>query len=135
MKKVINILFAVLLVFIVLFTAGLLVFKKAGTIASNKTGDFIPVTHTLDDGLYSGQFRAIMGLVKAGVEFEIRDSVLNKCEFVRLTSTPGYGVKEKIITSINSSGDLDFEAITGATHTSSFAKAAIKDAVEKSGKQ
>ena len=135
MRKAVNILFVVLLVLILLSAVGLLIFKKADSIATAKTGEFIPVTHTLDNGHYSGQFRTIMGLIKAKVEFEIKDSVLQKCEFVKLTSTPGYGVKEKIISSINSSGDLNFEAITGATQTSSFAKAAIKDAIEKGGKQ
>ncbi len=123
--------FVILLIIIISYAAGLFIFKKTGTVAAEQTKYFIPLTNELEDGLYSGRFRTFMGLVGASTEFEIRDSLLADFRLLKLTSTPGYGIEEKITSAVNSSGDLNFEATTGATHSASYAKAAIKNAIEK----
>ena len=134
MRKTVNIIFIILIVIVIGFLTGLMFFNKAGNTANKFTGDFIPVTEEFENGYYKGSFETFAGILKTEVEFEIKNSTLVRCEFPKLTATPGYGAAKKILSNINTSGELNFEAVSGATHSCSFARAAIKDAVEK-GKQ
>jgi LPXTG-motif cell wall-anchored protein len=135
MRETVNIIFTILMIIILLSAAGLLFFRKTSSIAIKKTGNFIPVTRELENGSYSGQFRTFMSLVRADIEFGIKDGVLTEFVLIKVTAFPCYGVDEKIASVINSSGDLNFEAITGATQSCSFVKAAIKDAIKKEQKK
>lgn len=135
MRETVNTIFVIFMMLLLFSAAGLLFFRKTSSIAVKKTGDFIPVTGELENGPYSGQFRTFMGLVRADIKFGIKDSVLTEFEIIKVTSFPGYGIDKKIVYVINSSGDLNFEAITGATQSCSFAKAAIKDAIKKEQKK
>lgn len=134
MRKAVNIFFIILIIIVIGFLAGFMIFHKAGNKADKYVGDYIPVTEALEDGYYKGNYETFAGFLKTEVEFEIKDSTLLRCEFPKLISTPGYGVEKKILESINTSGDLNFEAVSGATHSCSFARAAIKNAIE-TGKQ
>mgnify|MGYP002749948937 CR=1 FL=1 len=134
MRKAINIILLILIIIVIVVGAGLIIFNKAGKAAEKDIGDFTPVTKELEDGCYKGDYSIFLGLAKTEVELEIRDSTLIKCELLKLVTTPGYGIAEKILSNINTSGNLDFEAVSGATYSCSFVRAAIKEAVEK-GKQ
>ena len=134
MRKAVNTILMIMIIIVIVVGAGFIIFHKAGKAAEKNIGDFTPVTKELEEGCYKGNFKTFMGIVKTEVEFKIRDSTLIKCELLKLATTPGYGVTEKILSNINISGDLNFEAVSGATHSCSFVRAAVKDAIEK-GKQ
>ncbi len=134
MRKAVNIILLILIIIVIIAGAGFIIFHSAGKSAEKHTADFKPVTEELEDGYYKGDFKTFMGIVKTEVEFGIKDSTLIKFELLKLATTPGYGVEEKILSSINTTGDLNFDAVSGATHSCSFVRAAVKDAIEK-GKQ
>ncbi len=115
----------ILLIILFLF----LIFYLSGKKAEKFNGDFQPDISQLKDGKYHGAF-SYFGDEKAEIRFEIIRGKLVACEFLELTSTPGYGAAYTVKTQIDSKKNLTFDAATGATITSNFAKAAIKDAIE-----
>jgi len=115
-----------LLIILVIF----LLFYLAGRKAENFVDGFQPDISRLEDGRYQGNF-AFFGNTKAEISFEIMQGKLVEYEITKLTGTPGYGADYAVKTQINARKDLNFDAATGATITSNFAKAAIRDAIEK----
>ena len=105
-------------------------FYLAGKKAENYVGDFQPDISQLKDGKYHGTF-SFIGDVKAEIQFEITKGKLMEYDFIELTGTPGYGADYAVKTQIDAKKNLTFNAATGATITSNFAKAAIRDAIKK----
>lgn len=106
-----------------------IIFYLAGKKAENEVSQFKPELTKLKDGKYHGSF-SFLGDVKAEMEFEIMQGELVEYKFFKLTSTPGYGADYAVKTQIDSRKNLNFDAATGATITSNFAKAAIRNAIE-----
>jgi uncharacterized protein with FMN-binding domain len=117
---------AILIVILVAF----LIFYLAGVKAENFVGDFQPDISQLQDGRYHGTF-SYLGNTKAEIEFEIREGKLVDPQIILLSSTPGYGADYGIKTQINSKKTLNFNAVSGATITSNFARAAIRNAINE----
>jgi uncharacterized protein with FMN-binding domain len=117
-------------VIVVALVAGYIGFEVMGRQAENAVGDFKPDTAALYDGVYSGEYIAFDAFTAAEVEFDIENGRLSAIEFSRLLQTPGHDASEEVRGRISESGDLRFDTVTGATRTSGFAKAAIKDAIE-----
>ncbi len=115
-----------LMVILVVF----LVFYLAGKKAENEVNHFEPDITKLKDGKYHGSY-SFLGSVKAELEFEIMQGKLVEYHFIKLTGTPGYGADYTVKTQIDARKNLNFDAATGATITTNFAKAAIRDAIEK----
>lgn len=107
-----------------------LIFYLAGRKAENEANHFQPDITKLKDGTYHGSF-SFLGDVKAELEFEIIQGKLVEYHFLKLTGTPGYGADYAVKTQLDARKNLNFDAATGATITSNFAKAAIRDAIEK----
>ena len=124
-KLILGITGILLLIIIISF----LIFYLSGRNAKIFLGDFQPQISQLKDGIYHGTF-SYLGDAKAEIRFEIMEGKLVAYEFIELTSTPGYGADYTVKTQIDSKKNLTFDAASGATITSNFAKAAIKDAIE-----
>ncbi len=121
-------------IFILIFLLGALGnFYLAGYQAKKAVKGFHPDMTRISDGHYHGTF-SFLGNVKAEIRFEVvRGKVVNY-RFEKLTGTPGYGADYAVGVQIDRAKSLDFEAASGATVTSNFAKAAIRDALEKKSK-
>lgn len=118
-------------VVVLVLGAGYLTFEVMGRQAENAVGPFKPEMSDLENGVYYGEYKAFDAFTVAEVEFEIENGRLSKIEFDNLFITPGHSAGEEVRERITENGDLRFDTVTGATRTSSFAKAAIKDAIEK----
>jgi len=103
---------------------------KAGLQADEYLDDFVPDTKSLNDGTYKGYY-LVFGLIKgAEIEFEIKDRRVSFVTFHHILHTPDSDAPEKILSDIEKNQDLDFDAISGASRTTSFAKSALKKAIE-----
>ena len=103
--------------------------KKANEQAREYAENFKPKTSTLPDGTYQGKYKAFGLFTMSDVEFTVLNGVVETIEFKRMFHSPGSAYKENIETQIKQSRKLEVNAISGATRTSNFAKAAIIDAV------
>ena len=104
--------------------------KKANGDAREYVEQFKPVTSNLPNGIYQGKFKAFNILTMSKVEFVIENSIVKNFEFKRLFHSPGSIYKDEIENKIIQAQKLEVNAISGATRTSNFAKAAIKNAIE-----
>lgn len=111
-------------------------FYKAGIQADEYVGDFIPDTKSLINGTYKGDFKIFDFITATDIEFKIKDGKVISIEFHRMLGShnisgiPGYGSADKVKASIEKNKSLDFDAVTGASRSSSFTLAAIKNAIE-----
>ena len=81
-------------------------------------------------GSYSGEYHGLIGLSK--VSFEISDSGIEWFRIEQAGTTPFFSVKkEDFERHIMEQQKLDFDAVSGATYTSNFIKAAIIDAASR----
>jgi uncharacterized protein with FMN-binding domain len=101
----------------------------AGKKAEKEVGNFKPVTTDLPDGTYTGHYKAFGAIDAACVEFAIEDRKVKTFSLNKVLETPGHSGSELIINEIDRSKNLDFDAVSGATRTSFFIKAGIKDAL------
>lgn len=114
----------------VIIMASLLSFNLAGRNAGKYVGEFQPMMSKIEDGRYEGEY-TIISKVGAKISFKIKDGELVNYQFEKLYGTIGYGAPQNIKAVIDQKEDLNFDSISGATVTSNFAKAAIKNALEK----
>ena len=112
-------------------TAALLSFNLAGRNAGKYVGEFQPEMSRIEDGQYEGEYSTVISRVGAKISFKIKDGELIHYQFDKLYGTIGYGAPQNIKAGIDQKEDLNFDSISGATVTSNFAKAAIKNALEK----
>ena len=104
--------------------------KSANKKANEYVQNFKPVTANLSDGKYHGKFKAFGIITISEVEFQIENKIVKNIKFKRMLHTPGSPYKETILNQIKETRKLEVDAITGASRTSNFAKAAIKAAIE-----
>ncbi|MFC2151138.1 FMN-binding protein [Bacteroidota bacterium] len=105
--------------------------RAANKQATQYIENFYPVTSELSDGLYTGKFKVFQIITFSKVEFTIENGMVKSIDFLKMYHSPGSPYKEEIENQIKQSQSLEVDAITGATRTSNFAKAAIKNAVKK----
>lgn len=111
--------------------SGLIFFNLAGRNAATYVGDFRPDIMQIEDGNYEGSYYSFSKKIGASVSFEIKEGRLQNYHFDQLYGTIGYGAPENVRQQIDRNGNLDFEAVSGATVTSNLARAAIRNALEK----
>jgi len=104
--------------------------KKANNNAEQYIGQFQASTSQLPNGIYQGEFKVFKIFTFSKVEFKIENGEVSKIHFKRMYHSPGIPYKEEIEDQIKASKRLEVDAITGATRTGNFAKAAIKSAIE-----
>ncbi len=121
---------AILALFILYLIFFYFLVKKTDMEARRISGKFRPDISVLPDGKYAGRFSPSFKRFGAEVTFEIKDHRLGIIRFEELYGTPGYGAPQSTIEKIEETGNLDFDAVSGATITADFAKAAIRDAIE-----
>jgi uncharacterized protein with FMN-binding domain len=126
-----KILLYILGILAVIIVASLLSFNMAGRNAGKYIGEFQPRMSQIKDGQYEGEYSTIISKVGAKISFKIKDGELIRFQFEKLYGTIGYGAPQNIKAGIDQKEDLNFDSISGATVTSNFAKAAIKNALEK----
>jgi uncharacterized protein with FMN-binding domain len=114
----------------VVVVVGWTMFYNAGKAAREYVGDFEVNTIQLQDARYHGVYEIWGFRTAAELEFTIKDGELDSFSFTTILNTPGHGAREEIIRRINKTNDLNFDAVTGATHTTYFARAAIKNAIQ-----
>ena len=104
--------------------------KKANEDANQYIERFEPVTSRLPNGVYKGKFKAFKIITLSKVEFEIENGFIKNIDFIRMTHFPGNAYKSDIENQIRHTRQLEVNAISGATRTCNFAKAAIKAAID-----
>lgn len=88
------------------------------------------LTHSLKEGNYRGSFQAYhMNL--ATVSFTIDDDSIHCFTIERIFTAPWISIKEALTDSIQKNNSLNFDAVSGATQSSYYVKAAIQDAIKK----
>lgn len=105
------------------------VIKKANEHAKEYIQHFNPVTSDLPDGLYMGKFKLLKIFTLSNIEFKINNGFVEDVVIKKLFHSPGSPYKEEIEYQIKKTKKLEVNAISGATRTSNFAKAAIKNAI------
>jgi len=110
---------------------GMVIFNIAGNNAADYIGEFKPKLSQIENGTYEGEYYSIFDKIGSKITFSVKDGRLIHYEFDKLYGTIGYGGPQSVISLIDQSNDLNFDAISGATVTSNLAKAAIKNALEK----
>ena len=103
--------------------------KKANENAKEYVEDFKPITSKLPDGTYEGKYKAFGIITMSKVEFTVKKGNIKNIKFKKMFHSPGSPYKESIENQIRQSQRLEVDAITGATRSSNFAKAAIKNAL------
>ena len=106
------------------------VIKKANKNAKEYIEQFDPVTSELPNGIYLGKFKVLKIFTLSKIEFEIENGIVKNVSLKKLFHSPGNPYKEEIEYQIKQTKRLEVNAISGATRTSNFAKAAIKAAIE-----
>jgi len=91
------------------------------------TGDSIP------SGNYSGHFQAY-NITFAEVQFSLDSGRIKNFTIPTLLKAPWIDVEQALADSIEHQNKLEFDAISGATRTSLYVKAAIRNAVSNAGK-
>jgi len=119
----------------IIIVAGLLLFNMAGRNAGKYVGEFQPKLSQIEDGQYEGEYSTILKKVGAKISFKIKNGELVHFQFEKLYGTFGYGALQNVKTGIDQKEDLNFDSISGATVTSNFARAAIKNALKKGPKE
>ncbi len=120
---------------IIVISTAFNLFYKAGVQADEYVGDFILDTKSLINGTYKGDFKVFDFITATDIEFKIKDGKVVSIDFHRMLGShnisgiPGYGSAEKVKASIERNKSLNFDAISGASRSTSFTKAAIKNAV------
>ncbi|MBI9054121.1 MAG: FMN-binding protein [Bacteroidales bacterium] len=111
----------------ILFTS---LIKKANDNSKEYLSNFNPVTSNLVDGVYKGKYKAFRIITLSKVEFEIENGQVKTFNLLKLFRSPGSIYKDEFEIRIQNSKRLEIDAISGATRTSNFAKAAIKSAID-----
>lgn len=105
--------------------------KHANHQAEKYIKNFSAESSRLSDGNYQGKFKIFNLITLSHVEFSIQNKKVEKLKFKKMFHTPGYLSKKDIEAKIKNTHQLELDAITGATRTSNFAKAAIKNAIAR----
>jgi uncharacterized protein with FMN-binding domain len=128
-----NLKYLVITLLLFLGFGGYQFYKHAGLKAYKFVGkNKIPID-SLSDGKYEGSFTSLHIIPLAKVKYEINKGELEDFSILFLMQTPFSKVKDSIQDSVYKSNSLKFDAVTGATRTSYFVKAAIhKAAMENS---
>ncbi|MCF8235806.1 MAG: FMN-binding protein [Bacteroidales bacterium] len=119
-----------LLVLLIVAAAWYLYFNNIGNKAVAYTGDYKAKLKSSHYGAYRGVYEVWPGTEAAIVSFSADSGKLVQFNIDKLMQTPGYKIEQEIEEKVRTSGELEFDAISGATYSSYFIKAAIRKALE-----
>lgn len=105
-------------------------FNNVGKKAVEYTGDFKAGLNESHYGAYHGVYEVWPGREAAVVSFSADSGKLVQFSIDKLMQSPGYKIEQEIEEKVRESGELDFDAVSGATYSSYFIKAAIRKALE-----
>ena len=117
---------------IILFFIGYLFIKNSGVKAYQSIQQHAFIQDSLPKGKYGGTFQAY-NITFAKVKFTITDDKNGKISTFKIPTlirAPWISIKPSIINTITQKDSLEFDAISGATGTSLYVKAAIHEAVK-----
>lgn len=122
--------FILLFVLLIIATSWYIYFNNIGKKAVEYTGDFKAGLNESHYGAYRGVYEVWPGREAAVVSFSADSGKLVQFNIDKLMQTPGYKIEQDIEERVQSSGELEFDAVSGATYSSFFIKAAIRKALE-----
>ena len=117
------------IIIISLLVIGFFFFQHVGVEAEQYIGDFEFNLDELKNGDYSGSYKVCGIKTAAEITYSKQDSTVENVVIKSLLTTPGYYILEKISEKIQNNESLKFDAISGATISSNFLKAAIKNSI------
>mgnify|MGYP006298354235 CR=1 FL=1 len=103
--------------------------KYAGSKAYSYVSNSNISIDSIPDGNYRGSFHLTKYISLAKIKFIIKDGKLDTLTIPHLLTTPFLNYKNEIRDSIIHEKNLQFDAVSGATRTSFYIKAAIHNAV------
>lgn len=106
--------------------------KNTGVKAYQYVQQYTYNEDTLSRGKYNGSFKAY-DIKFAEVSFSLNNGKIREFEIPTLIQAPWINVKSSIVDTITKNDTLGFDAISGATGTSWYVKAAIHDALKNAG--
>ncbi len=126
-----NLKYLLILLGVTLFFLGYQYFKHAGLKAYQYVGKSEVARDSLPDGQYSGAFSPFNLLPLAKVHFQVENGKVKDFAIPRLMVSPWNRIRPSVTDSIRKNQSVHFDAITGATRSSYFIKAAVKKACEQ----
>lgn len=82
-----------------------------------------------NSGVYIGEHKFANLLTFAKVQIKVVDGKIKDIDFIKLVNTPTHECKDEVMQRIVDSQEINFDAVSGATCTSNFAKAAVANAL------
>jgi len=125
--------YLLILLAVAAFFLGFQYFKHAGIRAYQHVRRSSLSLDSLPNGRYSGSFRPFNLLPLAKVSFRVDGGQVKDFSIPRLVDAPWNQVKHSITDTIRTKQSVHFDAITGATRSSYFVKAAVHDAAGQAG--
>lgn len=103
--------------------------------SSKKAKQYSVENHTeiidAKSGVYSGEYKFTDFIVLAKIQFEVIEGKITNIQLKKLANTRTHKCENELIQRIENCQQIDFDAISGATGTSNFAKAALANAFVK----
>jgi len=121
--------YLLILIGVTMLFAGYQYFKHAGLQAYQYVGKSQVKLDSLPNGKYSGSFRPFDLISLAKVKFRVDQGKVKDFTIPRLVVSPWNQIKPSITDSVRIKQSVHFDAITGATRSSYFVKAALHDAL------
>lgn len=115
---------------VVLMFIGYLIIKETKVKAYQYVKQSTSLQDTLPEGNYSGSFK-VYNVEFAKVEFLIKNGKINNFKIPRVISVPWRKIRASVKDSVEKKNSLHFDAVTGATGSSLYIKAAIHEAIKK----
>jgi len=123
--------YLIIFLLIILIFAGYLFIKQSNVKAYKYVKQNTYPQDMLPEGIYSGTFNAY-NIEFAKVEFLIHNGEINSFKIPKVIHAPWTKVRSAVMDSIQKKNTLNFDAVTGATGSSFYIKAAIHKAIKKS---
>jgi uncharacterized protein with FMN-binding domain len=114
--------------------AGYKFIKFAGFKAYQEVKQNSVKMETLANGSYTGKFNVFNNIPLASVQFKIEEGNINDFSISYLLSSPFKDVKSSVKDSVRKSQSVHFDAVSGATRSSFYVKAAILNAILENNK-
>ncbi len=118
---------------IILIFIGYLFIKKSGVKAYQLIQETPYKQDSLPKGKFEGTFQAY-NIEFAKVKFFIRNGEINNFEIPKVIHAPWINIRTSVMDSVKTKNTLHFDAVTGATGSSLYIKAAIHNAIKNSKK-
>jgi uncharacterized protein with FMN-binding domain len=126
-----NLKYLLLTLVVILTFSGYKLIQHSGIQAYKYVENSSVTLDSVEDGKYNGKFTALEYFPLAEVEIHISQGKIKDITIPYLIATPFKGVKLSVSDSIKKTESIQFDAVTGATRSSYFVKAAIHNAIKQ----